>query len=290
MTEKSWIKAVLKEPEKHPFIFLFVLTLLSAVLSNGISGLILDTFCNHLDQITPLNKWGCQLVVVVILTLILIFSIYIANLPAIIQRFLGKRPPYASNVTPMAENVSCRGLIVFMSKTPPEKPSPAESAILHHWKKEPQTIRHCWIICGGMIIRELASQMLSERLSEQQTSIEFFFDDSEYPNPEDLRQPLSLLVPPEKIDDPNYIRQLIEAIYREADEKFNIQEHEIFIDYTGGNKSMTAGAILAGADPDRRLQYIHNDYDARGNIDFDSTMVMEVDISYRVKPIDSRSQ
>jgi hypothetical protein len=289
MTKKSWVNKVLKEPEKHPFIFLFVLTLLSAVLGNGISGLILDTFCTWLDQFTPLNKWGCQLIIVVILTLILIFSIYIANLPAIIQRLLGKRPPYVSKVKPMGANVSCRGLIVFMSPSSSDKASSAETAILHHWYKDSRTIRYCWIICGGEKSYDSAFDMVNKRLIDQEGSIKFIYGAHQYINPEDELASLSLLLPTEKIDDPNYIRQLIEAIYTQATEEFQLLENDIFIDYTGGIKSMTAGAILAGADPDRRLQYIRNDYKDDGDRIPGREEVMEVDISYRVKPINSRS-
>jgi hypothetical protein len=284
---RSLIPSVLKDPSKYPFISIFFVTIVTAVLGNGVSGLILDGLCGWLDQLTPLTKWGWQIIVVMVLVLVLTLSI--ASLPAIIQRFLGKRPPYVSKVKPMGAEVSCKGLIVFMSKTPLDRASPAESAILHHWQKEPRTISHCWIICGGKTIRELTAKILQDRLREQQESIKFIYDNVEYTNPEEPEQLLSLVLPPENIDDPNYIRQVIEAIYVEAEEKFGIAENEIFIDYTGGNKSMTAGAVLAGADPDRRLQYIHNDYDKAGEIIWTSTEMMEVNISYQVKPVADRS-
>ncbi len=52
---------------------------------------------------------------------------------------------------------------------------------------------------------------------------------------------------------------------------------------------MTAGAILAGASPDRRLQYIRSQYDDRGQFIPGTEEVMEVDIAYRIQPIGGRS-
>ena len=76
MTKKSWTKEALKEPEKHPYIFLFFVTMATAVLGNGISGLILDTLCTWLDQYIsiPLNKVGWQMIIVAILIVLLTFS------------------------------------------------------------------------------------------------------------------------------------------------------------------------------------------------------------------------
>jgi CRISPR-associated protein (Cas_Cas02710) len=288
MTKRSKITAALKEPEKHPFIFLFFLTIATAVLGNGISGLILDTLCAWLDQYTPLTKLGWQMIMVVIL--ILVLTVSISNLPAIMQRLLSKQTPYVSKVKQMEADVSCRGLIVFMSPSKLEKASSAETAILHHWDKESRTISYCWIICGGQKSYDSASEMVNGRLIEQKGSIKFIYGAHPYTNPEDELQSLSLLLPPDRIDDPNYIRQLIEAIYIQATGEFQLLENEILIDYTGGLKSMTAGAILAGADPDRRLQYIRNEYQEDGDRIPGHEEMMEVDISYRVKPIDSRSQ
>ncbi len=280
---RSLIPSVLKDPGKHPFVFIFFVTIVTAVLGNGVSGLILDSLCGWLDQWTPLTKWGWQIIVVMVLVLVLTLSI--ANLSAIIQRLLGKRIPYVSKVQPMGVEVSCRGLIVFMSVYKPGQATSAESAILHHWQKKPRTISHCWIICGGTDIQAGATKMLTERLVEQEKVIEFIYDVRKYPNPEDRKHSLSLLLTAKNIDDPNYIRQLIEAIYIEAEEKVGLTENEILLDYTGGNKSMTAGAVLAGADPDRRLEYMHTDFDAQGNPDWSKTEMMAIDISYRVKPL-----
>jgi CRISPR-associated protein (Cas_Cas02710) len=287
MAKRSWIKAALKEPEKHPFLFLFVITIALAVAGNGISNLILENICTWLSQVTLISKLKWQ--ILLILAIILGLSLSITNISSALRRLFGNRPLYMSKVKPLAPNVSCKGLIVFMSKTPPNQTSPAESAILHHWNKNPRTIRYCWIICGGKVINVIAETMINDHLKEQQQSINFIYGDHQYPNPEDKQQVLSLLLPSESIDDPNYIRQLIEAIYVEAEE-LQIQENEIFIDYTGGNKSMTAGAVLAGSDPQRRVQYIHNDFDDQGNIDWNSTVMMEVDISYQVKPVADRSE
>jgi hypothetical protein len=290
MAKRSKIIEALKSPEKYPVLFLFVITIAIAVAGNGISNLLLDNVCAFLAEKAPnpLGKAGWQ--IIVILAILLILALSITNIFGYIQRLFGKRLPYTSKVKPLAPDESCKGLIVFMSKTPPTKASAAETAILHHWRKKTRTISYCWIICGGQESLECASLMLRERLSEQDKSIEFFCGDRAYPNPEDDRQALSLLLANDQIDDPNCIRQLIEAIYSEAKEKFGLAENEIFIDYTAGTKSMTAGAILAGANPDRRLQYIRSQYDDKGQFIPGTEEVMEIDISYRVQPIGGRSR
>jgi CRISPR-associated protein (Cas_Cas02710) len=288
MAKRSKIIEALKSPEKYPVIFLFVITIAIAVAGNGISNLLLDNICGLLAEKVPnpLGKAGWQ--IICIMAILLILALSITNIFAYTQRLFGKRLPYSSKVKPIAPNESCKGLIVFMSKTPPTRASAAETAILHHWRKKSRTISYCWIICGGQESLDCASLMLRERLSEQDKSIEFFYGDRPYPNPEDEQQSLSLLLANDQIDDPNCIRQLIEAIYIEATEKFNLLENEIFIDYTAGTKSMTAGAILAGADPDRRLQYIRSRYDEQGQLVNGSEEVMEVDISYRIQQVKSR--
>jgi CRISPR-associated protein (Cas_Cas02710) len=280
---RSPIPPALTNPGKYPFISLFFITMVTAVLGNGVSGLVLDTLCTWLDQYTSLTKWGWQAIIVIILSLVLIFNI--ASLPALIRRLFGERSPYVSKVKPMGPEVSCRGLIVFMSLYKPAQATPAESAILHHWQKKSRTISHCWIICGGTSIQEGAATMLTDRLAEQREAMIFIYEHCEYPNPDDRKHPLSLVLPSSSIDDPNHIRQVIEAIYVEAEKKFGLAENEILLDYTGGNKSMTAGAVLAGADPDRRLEYMHTDFDEKGNPIWSKTEMMAIDISYRVKPL-----
>jgi CRISPR-associated protein (Cas_Cas02710) len=277
VAKRSWIIAALKEPEKHPALFLFVITIAISVAGNGISNLILDNLCTWLSQVTVVSKiiWQIGFILAIILGLVL----SIANLSTTIQRLLGKRPAYVSKVKPLEE--SCKGLIVFMGK---RSGSVAENAILHHLMSKPLTLRYCWLICGGDEFLKNVPYMI-ENLPAQKEFVEFLFDQKRvYLNPENKKQELSLVLTSDQSDDPNIIRQLIEAIYTEANEKFNLSDNEVFIDYTGGTKSMTAGAILAGADPERRLQYIRSRY-KNGNRVPNSEEVMEVDISYRVKPV-----
>lgn len=282
MAKRSWIIAALKEPEKHPSLFLFVITIAIAVAGNGISNLVLDNLCTWLSQITGVNKiiWQIGFILAIILGLVL----SIANLSATIQRLLGKRPPYVSKVKPL--EVSCKGLIVFMGQ---RSGSVAEKAILHHLMDKPLTLRYCWLICGGDDFLKNVPYMI-ETLPAQKEFVEFFFDQKRiYRNPENKKQVLSLVLTSDQSDDPNIIRQLIEAIYTEANEQFNLSDNEVFIDYTGGTKSMTAGAILAGADPERHLQYIRSQYQNGVRVE-NSAELMEVDISYQVKPVADRAE
>ncbi|HXO20896.1 MAG TPA: hypothetical protein VOA87_13350 [Thermoanaerobaculia bacterium] len=55
-------------------------------------------------------------------------------------------------------------------------------------------------------------------------------------------------------DDPEAVRSAIEALYDLLPE--GIAEHEVVIDITGGKKTTTAGAFLAGLPRGRHLEYV----------------------------------
>jgi hypothetical protein len=140
MAKRSKIIEALKSPEKYPVIFLFVITIAIAVAGNGISNLLLDNACAFLAEKipNPLGKIGWQ--IILILAILLILALFVTNIFGYVQRLFGKRPPYSSKVKPLASDESCKGLIVFMSKTPPEKASPAEVAIFLRGDKRPKLI------------------------------------------------------------------------------------------------------------------------------------------------------
>jgi hypothetical protein len=172
VAKRSWIIAALKEPEKHPALFLFVITIAIAVAGNGISNLILDNLCTWLSQVTVISKiiWQIGFILAIILGLVL----SIANLSTTIQRLLGKRPAYVSKVKPL--EVSCKGLIVFMGQ---RSGSVAENAILHHLMSKPLTLRYCWLICGGDEFLKNVPYMI-ENFPAQKGSSSFYSIRSEF--------------------------------------------------------------------------------------------------------------
>jgi CRISPR-associated protein (Cas_Cas02710) len=278
MAKRPWIVAAIESPAEHPIIFVFVITLALAVAGNGISNLILDNLCTWLEQQSKIAKVIWQLGIVG--TLALFFLINITNISAIWQRRFGQSIPYRARVRALTATDTVKGLIVFMSIGPEP---PAKTAILHHWQSGKGRLEHCWLICGGdpslQKAKELVALMIADGLPER---IFHFGYEHQYRNPEDPLHPLSLVVDLNLANDPSHIYQVIEAIYTSAkDSRFSLTENDIIVDYTGGTKSMTAGATLAGASPKRRLQYIISDYKDNKPVD---SRIREVNISYQVKP------
>jgi CRISPR-associated protein (Cas_Cas02710) len=277
MAKRPWIVAAIESPAEHPIIFVFVITLALAVASNGISNLILDNLCTWLEQQSTIAKVIWQLGIVG--SLALFFLINVTNISAVLQRQFGQSIPYRTKVRPLRAKDTVKGLIVFMSLG---AEPPAKTAILHHWQEGNGRLEHCWLICGGdpslQKAKELVDLLIADRLPQR---IFHFGTKYQYHNPEDPQYPLSLVTDPNLANDPSHICQVIEAIYTSAEHSpFSLGESDIIIDYTGGTKSMTAGAILAGASPKRRLQYIISDYQDNKPV---NSRVMEVNISYQVK-------
>ena len=279
MSNKSWLADALKHPEKHPFIYLFVITFAFAVAGNGLSNLILDNLCAWLEQQTTILKLIWQLVVVG--SLGSFFAVNLTNISALWPSRLTRSIPAQAKVRELPASQTAKGLIVFMSLS---VESPAKIAILHHWDNGNGNLNHCWLICGGDDSLAKATELVNLLVGIKLPARMFHFGTSyTYPNPDDRTQELSLVSNLNLANDPSHIRQIIEAIYDSAEaEPYSIAENEMIIDYTGGTKSMTAGAILAGASPERRLQYIVSDYDDKNKPI--NSRVMEVDISYQVKP------
>lgn len=277
MAKRPWIVAAIESPAEHPIIFVFVITLALAVASNGISNLILDNLCTWLEQQSTIAKVIWQLGIVG--SLALFFLINVTNISAVLQRQFGQSIPYRTKVRPLRATDTVKGLIVFMSLG---AEPPAKTAILHHWQEGNGRLEHCWLICGGdpslQKAKELVDLLIADGLPQR---IFHFGTKYQYHNPEDPQYPLSLVTDPNLANDPSHICQVIEAIYTSAEySPFSLGENDIIIDYTGGTKSMTAGAILAGASPKRRLQYIISDYQDNKPV---NSRVMEVNISYQVK-------
>ncbi len=113
--------------------------------------------------------------------------------------------------------------------------------------------------------------------------------DFNYIDPDDAAKTLKITLktlPEKDVDDPNATFMLINSIYEEAANE-GIEVADIIADYTGGTKSMTAGLILACAQPERRLQFMrpggYTD-DGRADLKLDS-IATEVKVSFRLKAV-----
>ena len=145
-----------------------------------------------------------------------------------------------------------RGLIVLSSVG--QGIGSAESAILYHWqgsKKEhtEPVLEVCWIITGGAASEQSATGLIKKLVQDG--------------IPAKIWQLKTLSA--ENADNPEAVHQLVDEIYREAKEKYRLDEEDVIADYTGGTKSMTSGIVLACTSPRRPLQFMKpRKYDADG--------------------------
>ena len=262
----------LAKPNKYPIIF-FVFTIAISIATNGLSDLLLDTLGTWLETKYGLSKIFWQIGIVSILSITLLLSI--SNIKRLITNIFGDR----SLITEAPDELSATfsGLIIFASLT---VDSAAKIAIQHHWKESKGDLKHCWIICGG----DKALAITKEIIKSLNIPENIFHFDSDYPlsDPENPKNQLSLVINPEDANDPNQIRKIVEAIYQDAKENYDLDNSDIIADYTGGTKSMTAGLVLACASPDRRLQYVLSDYIDNKPV---NPKVMEIKLSYSLKPV-----
>jgi hypothetical protein len=128
--------------------------------------------------------------------------------------------------------------------------------IEHHWNQgQKPHLKHCWLICTNQSL-PYAQKMIKKLTDTGMTqTVEFHYGNYELEDPEHPEQKLNLLVPDEVVDDPNYIRRLVNGIYADAKHQ-GLEESQLIADYTGATKSMTVGIVLACTAPERQLQYV----------------------------------
>ncbi|MEO8381526.1 MAG: hypothetical protein ABI779_17835 [Acidobacteriota bacterium] len=192
------------------------------------------------------------------LSIFVVAGAFIALLfPIIRQSLLPQRAlePVSSLKIPATKH---RGLIAFVSVGAGS--ATAEAAIRYHR----ESLVRAWLLHSP----------LSKRNAE--TLAETF-------------GPLVRLVPmtEEEFGDPEAVKGAIERIYSELSD-FNLAASDVVIDITGGTKTTTAGAFLAGLPADRNLQVIRaatKDTDGRA---LQAGEPIEIDISYALKPLRRR--
>lgn len=280
MVRPSWLVRAIADPTRNFLAFFLVGTLLFSLVSDGVSYLFWDLLGTWVE-----GRWGVSQDwfrggLTVGLLLLLLGLTYGTNLAQTLMLQLRRSPLFApvdvpeANVAPLERTYP--GLIVAMS---PKKNSPAEEAIWFHWNRGQRPhVQDCWIICTERSLAFMTE--LAERLTAQGVTqiLRLHYGAYVLDNPERPEEPLSLLVPEKLVDDPNYIQQLVDAIYADA-ERLGLAESEVIADYTGATKGMTAGMLLACTRPERPLQYISQVNPGR---------VMAVRVSYRLRPIRNR--
>jgi hypothetical protein len=273
MKEKHWLN-VLTDPKKNFLLFFVTGLILLPIVSDGISKLFWEDLLKWVQKWSGWGELVVRLLTLGTLILLLLLLVYGTDLALWIgNRLLPIFQPLepGSNVEDL--NDTFHGLIVFGGK---QENSPAERAIRHHWNKGGGNLKHCWIICTDdslAPVQDLIETVFANEGVQQKVSFHY----GEYDELRDERgNALTLLVPSDKIDDPNYIQLLVDAVYRDVEAK-DLSEKQVIADYTGGTKSMTAGMVLACASPERELQYFSQQVTS-------SNPLKKVSISFRLKP------
>jgi len=276
--KRNPILEVLNNPAKS-FLANFVIgTLVFTIISDGIS----DLFWQWIETWAKAQPWISEslfdLYVRILLVILVLAIIYFTSITDWIVNWVKNRlvalglrsEAKVTNVEPL--NQTYPGLIVLMSSKPND--SPAEAAIRYHLQKRDgkSALKYCWIICTNRTW-EFARQMVDRLKQSGGEQVRFYYGTDPIEDAENSDEVLSLLIPDEKVDDPNHVRKLVEGIYAIAHSK-SLNETELIADYTGGTKGMTAGLLLACTKPERSLQYISQ---------VNYPQIMSVQIAYQLK-------
>lgn len=269
---------VLQDPRKS-FLANFVLgTLVFTIVSDGIS----DLFWKSIGTWAKTQPWMSEslfdLYVRLLLVILVLAAIYFTSITDWISDWVKDRlislgllsEAKTANVEPLVRTYP--GLIVLMSSKPTD--SPAEAAIRHHLQSQDEnnTLKYCWIVCTNRTW-DFARQMVDRLKQSGGEQVRFYYGTDPVEDVEGSGEKLSLLIPDEKVDDPNHVRKLVEGIYAIAQSQ-QLTEADVIADYTGGTKGMTAGLMLACTRPERSLQYISQ---------VNYPQIMAVQIAYQLK-------
>jgi hypothetical protein len=214
------------------------------------------------------------------MTSLIILTIALSNL----SRWMMIGRP--SEVQPKPLKATFPGLIVIASIVQQGVKSAAQVAIEHHWNEGKGNLQHCWIICGGSKslehARSIVKQMQGQVELVKSNPMEFKLTD-----PHDSQRQLRISLrnlEPAKADDPNETFKLVNQIYEEAAREA-IEASNLIADYTGGTKSMTAGVVLACANPERHLEFMKPDgYTEEGRADLSKDAIAtDVKINFQLK-------
>ncbi len=268
--KRNPIIEILADPTKFFLINFVIGTLAFTIISDGFSAL----FWDQVKTLANAQPWMSEFWFTFLFTLGLLSIVFSVIYSINFTQWIGSQltafgllsEPDSTNVAPL--KATYPGLIVLMSLNPQD--SPAEVAIRHHLKNN--RLKYCWVICTRDSC-EPARKMIEQLKQQGAESVRFYYGGDPIENVEQRDRSLTLTVPDDKVDDPNYICNLVEGIYADAD-RYGLTESDVIADYTGGTKGLTVGLLLACAKPARSLQYISQVH---------HPPIMEVKINYKLK-------
>ncbi len=249
------IQDALLEAKRGPWIFLFSTFLLGIsinLLTNLIDGLREDQ-----DWCRP---WWWWALVALGPLLFLFFTSGLLN--TLLSGDLGE-----TSVS-MAPAVKSKGLVVLVS--PKQGSESAEQAIQHH----SDALQQVWLVYsrGGIVSSEEDAQRIRKNLLDQgfrpDQVREIPLETSDFQNPEEVKKAIE------------------KQVY--SDLPTGLKEDDVIIDITGGRKTTTAGALLAGLPKGRRIEINEPaSINIRGQATKAGTPI-EITIDYKLKRLRSR--
>ena len=275
--KRNAIVEAVTNPAKNFLATFLVSTILFNIISDGLSQLFWGNFSDWLQtQLGITSKSQLQGYVLLLLILLVLLFIYATNLVQGLRSLLSKWHIIATEIPDRAAVKDLQriapGLIVLMSA---KHASPAEAAIRYHWNSgQTPHLQHCWVICTDSSLdyaREMKQRLLEDDIDENQ--LQLYYGSYELKNPDPTG--LTLTLSDRAADDPDTVLHLVNAIFEDARSK-GLEEADVLVDFTGGTKPMSAGAVLACTAPTRHLEYLTQT---------NPPHLVEVQISYKIKPI-----
>jgi hypothetical protein len=264
------------DPTKNFLLFFILGLIVLPITTNGISELFWTWLSDFMQVKFNIARNSVLIYTLFTLVALLLLLVYGTNftfwLRDRLTKFLNPIGEFEPNVSEFQDTLA--GLIVFGGLQPNN--SPAERAINFHWRNGTGKLKHCWIICTDSSLAPVNAMV--DRLND--TGGLQFYHGTYNELKDDFGNQMSLLVPQDDIDDPNYFQKLVDAIYQDANSK-GLQNNEIVADYTGGTKSMTAGMVIACIDSSRQLQYYSQQNLKPENAD---EPPKKVAITFKIKP------
>jgi hypothetical protein len=274
----------INDPSQSWVMYFVVGVLGLGVLGNGVANLVLEDMAGAIAHTLDLPIIIVQIALLLAILGLIFFGIYRTSADERLQKLLSARVQSQTNVVPLMETYF--GLITIASKPPPDKESPAEAAFKFHWKEGQGNLRYCWLICTQDVLALNLErfQAIAAYSAQTPTPLKVLENADTALQPERaagrvVQMQIMVIDWPSALD-PNFIKDLVDYIYRQA-KALSIDSQAIIADYTGGIKSTSAGVILACSTPERRLQYASGRYDQNGNLL--SSEMMLVKLSYELK-------
>ncbi|MGB0563473.1 MAG: hypothetical protein ACPGVO_16965 [Spirulinaceae cyanobacterium] len=241
---------------------LVILTLSSALATGLAEGVVQGAIAFVLEQVLGLTVESkllpllTSLIALLLVGAIAAFVYSIDSFAQWLSQVLSTRTAAAIPPTVKELEDPFQGLITFVGKQCGSKPTSAEAAIERHLMLvDPPQLKHCWLICTQDTLS--VARTIQQKLSNEGklAYLKLYFEPIEQvPDPDQPGQTLSLVVQDTELNNPEYMKRLVNGIYLHA-QTLGLSESDVVADFTGGPKTLTAGIILACIQPGRRMEY-----------------------------------